>query len=125
MIVSADVRLIAEEQDQAEWLKTAGPEQTSMAEEGGGFISRTRLVESSCRHFLAWVNRWQDDGFRPLYDSWIQRLEPAAPIDFAGGEQAEWLGLDEHGGALVKLDGKPSSVMPHELEAVCGIPVLP
>jgi hypothetical protein len=83
------------------------------------------LVESSCRHFLAWVNRWQDDGFRPLYDSWMQRLEASAPIDFAGGEQAEWLGLDEHGGALVKLDGKASSVMPHELEAVCGTPVLP
>jgi biotin-(acetyl-CoA carboxylase) ligase len=96
-----------------------------LAEEGGGFISRTRLVESSCRHFLAWVNRWQDDGFRPLYDSWMQRLEASAPIDFAGGEQAEWLGLDENGGALVKLDGKASSVMPHELEAVCGTPVLP
>jgi len=26
---------------------------------------------------------------------------------------------------LVKLDGKASSVMPHELEAVCGTPVLP
>ena len=32
MIVSADVRLTAEEQDQAEWSKTAGAEQTSMAE---------------------------------------------------------------------------------------------
>jgi hypothetical protein len=125
MIVSADVRLTAEEQDQAEWSQAPGAEQTSLAEEGGGFISRTRLVESSCRHFLAWVNRWQDDGFRPLYDSWMQRLEASAPIDFAGGEQAEWLGLDEHGGALVKLDGKASSVMPHELEAVCGTPVLP
>jgi hypothetical protein len=26
---------------------------------------------------------------------------------------------------LVKLDGKASSVMPHDLEAVCGAPVLP
>jgi len=125
MIVSAELRLTSEENEQTEWLKTAGPEQTTMTEEGGGFISRTRLVESCCRHFLVWVNRWQDDGFRPLYDSWMQRLETPAPIDFAGGEQAEWLGLDEDGGALVKLDGKPSSVLPHELEAVCGTPQLP
>ena len=96
-----------------------------MKEEGGGFISRTRLIESSCRHFLVWVNRWQDDGFRPLYDNWMQRLEASAPIDFEGSEQAEWVGLDEDGGALVKLDGKPLSVMPHELETVCGLPVLP
>ena len=74
MIVSADVRLIAKEQDQAEWSQTPGPEQTSMAEEGGGFISRTRLVESSCRHFLAWVNRWQDDGFRRRKRPSAQRL---------------------------------------------------
>lgn len=125
MIVSAELRLESEEEEQTEWLKAVGPEQTTMAEEGGGFISRTRLVESCCRHFLAWVNRWQDDGFRPLYDSWMHRLEVAAPIDFAGGEQAEWLGLDEDGGALVKLDGKPSSLLPHELETVCGAPWLP
>jgi hypothetical protein len=35
MIVSADVRLTAEEQDQAEWSQTPGAEQTSLAEEGG------------------------------------------------------------------------------------------
>jgi BirA family biotin operon repressor/biotin-[acetyl-CoA-carboxylase] ligase len=125
MIVSAVVRLTASENDHQNWLKNARFEQTTMEEEGGGFISRTRLVESSCRHFLVWVNRWQDDGFRPLYDSWMQRLEESTPIDFEGGEQAEWVGLDENGGALVKLDGKPLSVMPHELETICGSPVLP
>lgn len=125
MIVSAMVRLTAREEQHKDWAESAGAEQTTMQEEGGGFISRTRFVESSCRHFLAWVNRWQDDGFHPLYESWMQRLEGSAPIDFAGGEQAEWVGLDEDGGALIKLDGKTMSVMPHELEAVCGAPILP
>ena len=72
-----------------------------------------------------WVNRWQDDGFRPLHDSWMQRLEASAPFDFEDSDQAEWLGLDEDGGALVKLDGEPMSIMPHELETVFGLPVLP
>ena len=125
MIVSAVVRLTASENDHQNWSESDGAEQTTMEEEGGGFISRTRLVESSCRHFLVWVNRWQDDGFRPLYDSWIQRLETSAPIDFAGGEQAEWIGLDEDGGAIVRLDGKPKSIMPHELEGLCGMPTFP
>ena len=125
MIATAVVRLAASEHDHKKWSESAGVEQTTMKEEGGGFISRTRLIESSCRHFLVWVNRWQDDGFRPLHDSWMQRLEASAPIDFEDGEQAEWLGLDEDGGALLKLDGKPVSVMPHELETVCGSPVLP
>ena len=125
MIASAVVRLAASERDHKKWSESLGVEQTTMKEEGGGFISRTRLIESSCRHFLVWVNRWQDDGFRPLHDSWTQRLEASAPIDFEGGEQAEWMGLDEDGGALIKLDGKPMSIMPHELETVCGLPVLP
>ena len=125
MIVNAVVRLAASERDHEKWAESARVEQTTMKEEGGGFISRTRFIESSCRHFLVWVNRWQDDGFRPLYDNWMQRLEASTPIDFEGSEQAEWVGLDEDGGALVKLDGKPLSVMPHELETVCGLPVLP
>ena len=49
----------------------------------------------------------------------------SATIDFEDGEQVEWLGLDEDGGALLKLDGEPMSIMPHELETVCGSPVLP
>jgi BirA family biotin operon repressor/biotin-[acetyl-CoA-carboxylase] ligase len=125
MIANAVVRLAASERDHEKWAESEGVEQTTMKEEGGGFISRTRLIESSCRHFLVWVNRWQDDGFRPLYDNWMQRLEASAPIDFEGSQQVEWVGLDEDGGALVKVDGKPLSVMPHELETVCGLPVLP
>jgi BirA family biotin operon repressor/biotin-[acetyl-CoA-carboxylase] ligase len=124
MIVSAEVRIRQNAAHDAEW-QVAGPiEYTSLAEEGGGFISRTRLIESCCRHFLAWVNRWHDDGFRPVYDSWIQRLDTQMPISFSDGAGGEWLGLDEDGGALVKLDGKPVSVLPFQLEAVCGTPEL-
>ncbi|MEK9910475.1 MAG: biotin/lipoate--protein ligase family protein [Candidatus Puniceispirillum sp.] len=124
MIVSADVRIGQASGQDSTWYHQEGVEQTSLAEEGGGYISRTRLVESSARHFLVWVNRWSDDGFRPLYDSWMQRLDKNSPIAFADQAQGEWLGLDEHGGALIKLDGKPVVIPPHQLEAVCGSPVL-
>jgi len=101
---------------------TGGVEHTSLAEEGGGFISRTRIVESCSRHFLVWVNRWQDDGFRPLYDAWMHRLDAAVPLVAEAG--LEWLGLDEDGAVLVKLDGKPMAIPPHELETFCGVPAL-
>jgi len=94
---------------------------TNLAEEGGGHISRTRLVESCCRHFLVAVNRWQDDGFRPIYDGWMQRLDAQMPIAFLAPESGEWLGLDEDGGVLVSLDGKPVSVLPHALDSICGV----
>ncbi len=125
MIVSAAIRLKADESDQQKWVESAEVEQTTMEEEGGGFISRTRFVEAVSRHFLVWINRWQDDGFQPLHDIWMQRLEPSMPVDFHGGEQAEWLGLDEDGCAIVKIDGKVKSIFPHELELLCGTPELP
>ena len=31
------------------------PDITSLADEGAGFVSRTRAVESLSRHFLAWI----------------------------------------------------------------------
>ena len=67
MIANAVVRLAASERDHEKWSESAGVEQTTMKEEGGGFISRTRLIESSCRHFLVWVNRWQDDGLSLIH----------------------------------------------------------
>ncbi|MEK9709249.1 MAG: biotin/lipoate--protein ligase family protein, partial [Alphaproteobacteria bacterium] len=67
MVVSAEVVISTDEVVEENWRKSSEFEHTSLAEEGGGHISRTRLVESCSRHFLVWVNRWQDDGFRPLY----------------------------------------------------------
>ena len=124
MIVSAELRMSEFSSPDGEWQMQRGVEHTSLAEEGGGFISRTRLVESSCRHFLAWVNRWTDDGFKPIYDAWMQRLDSQNPISFEGEPEVDWLGLDEDGGALLKRDGSPTSILPHQLEDFFGSPKL-
>ena len=124
MVVSAEVMLITHDVGEESWQQSSEYEHTSLAEEGGGHISRTRLVESCSRHFLVWINRWQDDGFRPLYDAWMHRLDTESRIIVEVASGAEWIGLDETGGTLVKLDGKPVSISPHELETVCGTPTL-
>ena len=33
------------------------------------------MLESYARHFLAWVNRWGDEGFEPIRKAWLQRAE--------------------------------------------------
>jgi len=89
------------------------PDETSLAEEGGGYVSRTRLLESVCRHFLVWLNRWEDEGFRPVHDMWKSRLdENGATVD----PGLEWMGLDGDGAGLAKRDGTPLSLSLLDLE---------
>jgi BirA family transcriptional regulator, biotin operon repressor / biotin---[acetyl-CoA-carboxylase] ligase len=80
--------------------------ETSFAEEGAGELTRTEILQSFSAHFLAWLNIWQDDGFRPVHDAWIGRAEGReAPAEIVYGEeliQARVLGLDEEGGLIVK-----------------------
>ena len=39
---------------------------------GGGDRVRQGLLEIFARHFLNWVNRWQDDGFDPIRTMWLR-----------------------------------------------------
>lgn len=51
------------------------PDETSLFEEGAGALPAGRLAESTARHFLSWVYRWEADGFTPLRDAWNARAE--------------------------------------------------
>jgi biotin-(acetyl-CoA carboxylase) ligase len=83
------------------------PDETSLSEEGGSYISRTRLLESVCRHFLVWLNRWDDEGFRPVHDMWKSRLDgTSATVE----PSLEWMGLDGDGAGLARRDGAPVSL---------------
>jgi len=33
------------------------------------------LLETYCRHFLSWVNRWAEEGFDPVHKAWQQRAD--------------------------------------------------
>ena len=48
----------------------------------------------------------------------MHRLDTGLQVVFELASGVEWLGLDETGGMLVKLDGKPVVIPPHELENV-------
>jgi len=90
--------------------------ETSFAEEGAGALTRTDILQSFAAHFLTWLNIWQDDGFRPVHESWIGRVEGReAAAEIAHGEErilGRVLGLDEEAGLIVKPDTGHIRVLP-------------
>jgi len=88
---------------------------TSLADEGGGYVSRTRAIESLSRHFLAWVSQWEDDGFKPVAEAWNKRREESKVITIKGNQEVSWVGLDENGLAIVKLNEKELFLSPTDV----------
>ncbi|MEO0618036.1 MAG: biotin/lipoate--protein ligase family protein [Pseudomonadota bacterium] len=84
------------------------PDQTSLEEEGCADLTRNQLIESFSRHFLTWLNTWNDDGFAPVHGAWLQRaesLEQAVTIPCDGTAiSGIFMGLDEDGNILLKPD---------------------
>jgi BirA family transcriptional regulator, biotin operon repressor / biotin---[acetyl-CoA-carboxylase] ligase len=48
------------------------PGTTTLADEGCELAS-IDLIEAFSRHFLAWINRWQEDGAAPVRQAWLSR----------------------------------------------------
>jgi len=100
------------------------PDITSLADEGAGFISRTRAIESLSRHFLAWISQWEDEGFKPVVEAWNNRREEKKEINIKGDKIVSWVGLDENGLAIVELNGKELFLSPVEITKEIGDIVL-
>lgn len=110
LVVGISVRLIHDVQG-----KEPGelPGQTALAEEGGSEITRTDVLQSFAAHFLTWLNTWQDDGFRPVVESWLSRAETPMQIERGQSQQmVEVLGLDEEGGLIIRSDQGPARALP-------------
>jgi len=58
------------------WTKPESPDElprTSLAEEGCAEVTTIDLLEEFGRHFLSWINRWQEEGVRPVQQAWLRR----------------------------------------------------
>jgi biotin-(acetyl-CoA carboxylase) ligase len=87
------------------------PDRTTLQEEGCGDLGAIRLIESWSRHSIVWINRFVDDGLKPLHDAW------RAKCDTIGKPVAEpvpgrFVGLDERGGMLLRLSDGSVRVLP-------------
>jgi BirA family transcriptional regulator, biotin operon repressor / biotin---[acetyl-CoA-carboxylase] ligase len=58
------------------WAGGAGQDQlqrTTLAAEGCGDILASELLEAFARHLLSWINRWQEEGVKPVRQAWLTR----------------------------------------------------
>ena len=84
------------------------PDNTSLYEEGGMDVTRTDLIESFCRHFLTWVNEWENEGFKGIHENWVGRfraLDEEVDLEHAGERhKGTFVGLDDLGNLLYRPD---------------------
>jgi biotin-(acetyl-CoA carboxylase) ligase len=82
------------------------PEITTLYAEGCSEVDPSLLIEAWVRHTLVWLNRWLDDGVRPLFAEWkglAHGLNEQTQLDTREGV---FLGVDESFGMLLKSGGE-------------------
>jgi BirA family transcriptional regulator, biotin operon repressor / biotin---[acetyl-CoA-carboxylase] ligase len=96
---------------------------TTLADEGCGEIQTIDLLEALARHFLAWMNRWQDDGVGPIQQAWMSRATGLGkPIEVdVGGQvrQGTFTGLTESGAIRLVKEGVTQTI---SLEEAMRVP---
>ena len=86
-------------------------EATSLEDEGASFLSSVRIIEAVTRHFLVWLNTWQDEGFKPIHKTWMERvLEKISLPTLPNGKSGNCVALDENGLGLFKHKNKHFSL---------------
>lgn len=80
------------------------PDVTSLYDEGCADVEPVQLVEAWARHLLVWLNRWLEEGNRPLHGEWsgiVWGLNQPASFGTARGTLT---GTDERFGMLLRDD---------------------
>lgn len=78
------------------------PDKTYLIEEGCGEITREQLLESWVRHTLYWINRWLDEGSRPVHADWRGLAQNLGEEIETGGRSGTFVGVDEYFGMLLR-----------------------
>ena len=86
-----------------------GFRRTTLADEGCGEVMTIDLLEAFSRHFLGWINRWQESGVEPVQKAWLSRATGLGkPIEVRLGDQVRegtFEGLTETGALRLVKDG--------------------
>lgn len=80
------------------------PDQTALFEEGCADVDPTALLEAWARHSLAWINRWEGEGTRPLHEEWRGLAHGIGEEIIWDGDKGTFLGVDEQFGMLLRKD---------------------
>jgi biotin-(acetyl-CoA carboxylase) ligase len=94
------------------------PGRTTLADEGCGEVVTVDLLEAFGRHFLAWINRWQEDGPAPVQKAWLARATGLGrPVEVRVGGKTlggTFSGLTEHGGMRLARGGVSQTIALNE-----------
>jgi len=78
---------------------------TTLEDEGCMGIEAGALIGAFARYLLAWINRWQADGFAPVRSNWLTRapaIGAAVTLRLPGRTQAgTFAGLGDDGAVLI------------------------
>ena len=89
------------------------PGHTTLADEGCD-VACIDLIEHFSRHFLAWINRWQQDGVAPVRQAWLSRAAGlSSSIEVASGphrKQGIFTGLTDTGSIRLMRNGITQTV---------------
>ncbi len=103
MVVAAKLQIHGDVEDLNPGLD---PDNTSLYEEGGMDITRTDLIDSFCRHFLVWINEWENEGFKGIHENWVGRyraLDEEVDLEHGGeAHKGKFVGLDDLGNLLYR-----------------------
>jgi biotin-(acetyl-CoA carboxylase) ligase len=87
---------------------------TTLADEGCGEVQTIDLLEAFGRHFLAWLNRWQEDGVAPVEQAWLARatgLGKTIGLEIRGEKkEGIFAGLAESGAIRLEKDGASETI---------------
>ncbi|MEM8794390.1 MAG: biotin/lipoate--protein ligase family protein, partial [Pseudomonadota bacterium] len=78
-------------------------DRTTLWDEGCGELTVVDLIDSSARHFMTWLNTWEEDGFTPVLSQIDGRMEKEHALSFEG-KSGTFLGMDENANLILKLD---------------------
>lgn len=84
---------------------------TYLSEEGCAEITAEHFLEAWVRHSLYWINRWLDEGLRPVHADWrglVPTLGEPVEID---GRSGTFVGVDENFGMLLRT-GDETTLIP-------------
>ncbi|WP_259993693.1 DUF4444 domain-containing protein [Sulfitobacter sp. S190] len=60
------------------------------------------LTEAYVRHTLNWLNRWEDEGAKPVHDEWRGLAHGVGEQASQGGKTGTFMGIDEDFGMLLR-----------------------
>jgi biotin-(acetyl-CoA carboxylase) ligase len=89
----------------------AMPDQTSLYAEGCAEVDATQLLESWAKHMLVWINRWSDEGTKPVHTEWLGLVHGVGEVTELYGQSGTFLGVDERFGMLLR-DGDETHLFP-------------